>query len=290
MAATPNRVLHQVFFPANFTELFAAWSRFPDAVPYAGGTELVSGQERKVPVLPQNILSLNKLAELHQMSRTERYLEIGATVNLNAIIRLGKIVPEILTLCLEGIAGPQLRNIATIGGNLCSSRRLLDAAAAMIALDAHYELKTASQTRWVSASRFSSLPSPPALAPQELLTRIRIPLEQWNFSFYRKFNIRGNNESGGVIVFILKTEKNILRDLRIVFSGNMIVREKNGEALLGGKSLPLDKRDVAAFLEHWKSHLSGLENAAISGEGSPGDMTKAQILNFIEASILGFAE
>jgi CO/xanthine dehydrogenase FAD-binding subunit len=290
MAAAPEKVLHQVFFPTSFTELFTAWGRFPDAVPYAGGSELIRCQERRVPILPGNILSLNRLGELHHMSRTERYLEIGAMVTLNAIIRLGKIVPEILSLCLEGIGGPQVRNTATIGGSLCSSRCLLDAAAAMIALDAHYELKTASQTRWISAARFSSLPNPPAIAPQELLTRIRIPLEQWNFSFYRKFHTRGKNEAGGAAVFILNTQKNILRDLRIVFAGGMIVRERNAETLLAGKGLPLDKRDVGAFMEHWKAYLSGIGDTATGGEGPGAEMIKAQILNFIEASILGFAE
>jgi CO/xanthine dehydrogenase FAD-binding subunit len=290
MAAMPDRVLHQVFFPTSFTELFAAWSRFPDAVPYAGGTELIRGQEKKVLSLPKNILSLNKLEELHHISRTERYLEIGAMVTLNSIIHLGKIVPEILTLCLEGIPGPQLRNTATIGGNLCNSRILLDAAAAMIALDAHYELKTASQTRWISAARFSSLPRPPAIAPQELLTRIRIPLDQWNFSFYHKFHTRGKNESGGVIVFILNTQKNILRDLRIVFSGSMIVQEKNAETLLAGKSLPLDKREVGAFIEHWKTYLAGLGDSPIGDEESKAEMIRAQILNFVEATIMGFVE
>ena len=85
--------LSQVFFPMNFQELFSAWNRFPDAVIYAGGTELIRSQRKRIPKLPKNIISLGKLDELHKISRTERYVELGAMVKLSQIINLGKIVP-----------------------------------------------------------------------------------------------------------------------------------------------------------------------------------------------------
>jgi CO/xanthine dehydrogenase FAD-binding subunit len=270
-----------VFFPGSFQELFSAWTRFPDAVPFAGGTDIIRKQGTRRPVLPRNILSLDKLEELRRITRTERYLEIGAMVKINEIIYLGKIVPEILTLCLQGIAGPQTRSLATIGGNICNPLRRLDAAAPLLALDAHYELRTALQTRWISAARFSPLPGPPALDSQELLTRIRIPLEQWNYSLYRKFKSKETGEEG-VIVMIIRNQKNILTDIRLVFAGNIILRDKNSETLLIGKSLPLNRKDALSFAEHWKTYLSALD--------SPGDLPRVQIFNFIESGILGFAD
>ena len=74
MAAAHN----QAFSPSSFPELFSFWARYPDAVPYAGGAELVRNQGRRVLSLPQNILSLDKMAELRHITRTERYLELGA--------------------------------------------------------------------------------------------------------------------------------------------------------------------------------------------------------------------
>jgi CO/xanthine dehydrogenase FAD-binding subunit len=291
--AQSKPVLNQVFFPSSVQELFSAWSRFPDAVPYAGGAELIRGQGRRTPILPQNILSLDKLEELRRITRTERYLEIGAMVGLNEITRLGKIVPEILAQCLMNIAGPQLRNIATIGGNISNPSRRLDSTAPMIALDAHYELRSDRGTHWISASRFSSLPGLPALASQELLTRIRIPLEQWNYSLYRKFNTLGSSEPGGVIVFILRNQKNILEDMRVVYSGNSVLREKNAEALLVGKKLPLDLKDAQTFIERWKLYLEALEIPEETGGHSGKDLflfIKAQILGFIETSIMAIAD
>jgi CO/xanthine dehydrogenase FAD-binding subunit len=290
MDAAPN----QVFFPLNLQELFSAWSRFPDAVLYAGGTGIIKDQEKRAPVLPRNIIALDNLEDLRRITRTERYLEIGAAVRLSEILNLGKIVPEILTKTLEGIAGPALRNLATIGGNICYRAVRLDASAPLAALDAHYELRTAGSARWISASRFSSLPGPPALEPQELLTRIRIPLEQWNYSIYRKFKSPGNNEAGKIIVFILKNQKNILTDIRVVYSGTIILQNRNSEALLIGKRLPLEKKEAQNFLENWKHYLQIMENTTLRqwntlGKSQVG-LLKAQIINFISTIITSIAD
>ncbi|MDR1637530.1 MAG: FAD binding domain-containing protein [Treponema sp.] len=267
--------LNQVFFPGSFPELFTVWTRFPDAVPFAGGTEIIRNQGTAQLTLPQTILSLDKIDELGRITRTERYLEIGAMVKLNEITRMGKIVPEALTRCIEGIAGPQLRNLATMGGNLCVKNRRLDISAPLAALDAVYELRNAQSARWISASRFSSPPGPPAIGPQELLTRIRIPLEQWSYTARRKFGSRNSGKNDGVMVFILKNQKTTLTDIRLVFAGEGILRDKNAEALLIGKRLPLNRRDAADFVEQWRVYLSALDKS--------GPLIHSEILNFIES-------
>ncbi|MDR1108938.1 MAG: FAD binding domain-containing protein [Spirochaetaceae bacterium] len=273
-------VLHsQVFFPGTLPELFSAWSRYPDAVPFAGGIEILGGQGKTRLTLPPNILSLDKLDELHRISRTERYLEIGAMVKINEIINLGKIVPEVLRQTLKGIASPQVRNVATLGGNICHISRRMDVSAPMVALDARYELRTAQGSRWLSAVRFSTFSGSLAFNPQELLTRIRIPLEQWNYSIYKKFeNPASGTESGGVALFLARMEKNILTDIRMVFAEKLILRDKNSEAFLAGKRLPLDRKDAQHYGELWRNYLSAIE--------LDDGLLKAKLLNFIEATLI----
>jgi CO/xanthine dehydrogenase FAD-binding subunit len=293
MDASPK----QIFSPASFQELFALWNRFPDAEPYAGGTGYARSMDKRLMVLPKETISLDKIDELKRITRTERYIEIGAMVRLNEIINLGKIVPEILTRTLEGIAGIHVRNTATIGGNLCDKTRRLDAAAAMTALDAHFELRSAASARWISASRFSTV-TPPALSPQELMTRIRIPLEQWNYSLYRKFKSAGSNESGEVIVFILKNQKSTLTDLRVVYSGNLLLQNRESETPLIGKRLPLDRKDALSFLESWKRFLESLEVYTSSlkvistnnAEMKKIHLLKVQIINFLENALLDITD
>ncbi|WP_041611088.1 FAD binding domain-containing protein [Treponema primitia] len=274
---------NQVFFPASLPELFSAWTRFPDAVPFAGGGGLLRNQGKQILTLPRNILSLERLEELQKITRTERYLEIGAMVKLSEITGLGKIVPEALTKSLQGIASPQIRNLITLGGNICNPSRRQDASAPLVALDARYELRTAQEIRWVSASRFSGLSGPPALNPQELLTRIRIPLEQWHYTVYKKLtDMETADGDGGSAVFLARIQKNILTDIRVVFAGQILLRDKNSETILAGKQLPLDRRDAEHFSELWRTYLSAIEE--------PGFMLREKIFNFIESCIFSLSD
>jgi CO/xanthine dehydrogenase FAD-binding subunit len=275
---------NQVFFPSSAQDLFAAWSRFPDAVPFAGGVSFARNRDNRYALtLPANILSLDGLSELQRITRTEQYIEMGAMVRLNDIINLGKPIPPVFTRALECIAGPEVRNLATIGGNICHPAYRLNATAPLIALDARYELRTTVTSRWISAARFSSFSGPPVFNSQELLTRIRIPLEQWNYSLFKRFtDPHPESEGGGALVFIARIQKNILTDLRVVFAGETVIRDKNSEAVLAGKHLPLDRRDISHFIELWKAFLSAVN--------SPGVMMKARMLNFIEEAAMELAD
>jgi CO/xanthine dehydrogenase FAD-binding subunit len=277
-----DAALDQIIFPETYQELFSQWAKYPDAVLYAGGTTLFGVQGSRTPVLPRNLISLDKLAELRRISRTERYLEIGAMVKLSEIIYLGKIVPEALTRCLEGVASPQVRNLATIGGNICFKERRMDCSAPMIALDALYELRSAPSSRWISASRFSSLPGPINLGPQELLSRIRIPLEHWNYTICKKYPFSGTKNSSGFLVFILKNQKDTLTDLRIVFTGSLILRDKKSESILVGRQLPLDRKDIGVFMDHWRIYLKAVHEL--------DTLLQEKINNFVETSLLALAD
>jgi CO/xanthine dehydrogenase FAD-binding subunit len=248
--------LSQILSPASFHEFFSAWNRFPSAVPYAGGTDLNWRQGKNILKLPSVILSLEKLQELHRITRTEHYLEIGSMVKLNKIIWLGKVVPDVLRICLENIGGVQLRNIATIGGNICGTSRLLDVSAAFTALDAQYELRGAHSSRWLSAARFHSTEERAFLENQELLTRIRLPLHHWDYSVYKKFYPEDffNSEA---LVFLASAQKSVLSDIRVVYRANSIIRNKNGEDILNGKLLPLNRKMSGDFIENWVEFLRG---------------------------------
>ena len=271
---------NQFFFPVTFQELFQHWERAPDAVPFAGGTQLLRHCGAWAPDIPRNVLSLHRLEDLHRVTRNERYLEIGAMVTLNEIINLGKIVPEVFIRCLSEIGGIQIRNLATIGGNICARSFRLDTAAPLVALDAHCELRTASGVRWIPAARFLSALDAPLLGPRELLTRIRVPLDQWDYSLYKKFR-SAPSDSGGVMVLMLRNQKNVLTDIRLVFSGGSILRDRNSETLLIGKSLPLERRDAHNFVEQWEASMppAGIE-----------DFLRERIVNFIETNLLSLTD
>jgi len=276
MADLPNRI----FFPSGYSELFAAWNRFPDAVPFAGGTGILREQGRKIFALPSVILSLDRMEELQRISRTERYLEIGATAKLSQIVDLGTLVPKALRRCLESIAGQQLRNMATIGGNICYPGRCLDSAAVFAALDGQYELRNAQSSRWVSAARFFSPTGQNSLNRQELLTRIRVPLENWDYTSYRKFTDQANQSRAAVL--LVKIQKNILTDIKIIYKNELIWRDKNIESRLIGKELPLNRRIAAEFVGLWDAFLSGID--------SIDALSKKEMTNYISMNVYNLSE
>jgi CO/xanthine dehydrogenase FAD-binding subunit len=273
-------LLNQIFFPSSYSELFASWDRYPEAVPFAGGTGLLREQGRKIFSLPPIILSLERLEEPLRITRTEKYLEIGAMAKLSQIIGLGKLVPKALRRCLESIAGQQLRNMATIGGNICYPGRCLDSAAVFAALDGQYELRSAQSSRWVSAARFFSSTGQNALNPKEILTRIRVPLENWDYTSYRKFDGQANQSK--TAVFLVKTQKNMLEDIKVIYKTSLIWRDKNIESRLIGKGLPLNRRIAVDFVEQWEAFLAGVE--------SKNSLSRKEMINFIAMNVYNLSE
>jgi len=286
--------LNHIFSPSSFTELFAIWNRFPSAVIYAGGTNMNLNQnlKDKIHILfdnPENnmknfppvLLCLDKIDELHSITRTEQYLDIGAMVKLNSLLRLGKTVPHVICKCLENIAGIQVRNIATIGGNICSSFSRLDLPAPLTALDAQYELRNSQSSRWVSAARFHSSAEKTGIGAQEILTRIRLPLHQWDYSVFKKFTGQ-SFFSGETVVFLAKTQKNVLSEIRIVYKANTIIRNKDGETILNGKYLPLHRKTADEFVQNWKEFLSHRQDET--------EFFKNALLNSIEENVYNLSE
>jgi CO/xanthine dehydrogenase FAD-binding subunit len=263
----------EVLFPSSLTELFSLWKRFPCAVPFAGGTWILRAQGSH---LPDEILSLDAIEEIKRITRTEQYLEIGSMVKLSQIKRLGKMVPDVLINCLDNIAGPQICNTATIGGNVCSAGH--DLSLPLAALDAQYELRNSQTFRWIMASRFSSQPDL-TLEKQELLTRIRIPFEEWDYSVYRKFPGQSGNNA---VVFMLKNQKAILTDVRLFLKTDSIFRDKNSEDLLAGKKLPLNRKVADDFTKSWVEFLSGIQ------ELSP--IPRKELINCIAFNVYNLCE
>jgi CO/xanthine dehydrogenase FAD-binding subunit len=198
-------------------------------------------------------------------------------VRLSEIIALGKIVPGAFSQTIRGISGPLIRNLATIGGNICTRG---DTIAPLCALDAVYELRNAERSRWISSHRYSSTPN--GLQKGEILTRIRIPLEEWDYTIYRKFN-KANGGESGVLILIAHIQKNVLTNIQVVFAGKgLLLRNKDIEVTLEGKALPMDKRNVLQFTKLWEIYLENLEN--------PGPILKEKILNTIESGIAGLSD
>ncbi|MDR2509749.1 MAG: FAD binding domain-containing protein [Spirochaetaceae bacterium] len=273
---------HKIFYPASNNELLAEWNRTPDAALFSGSAGWLKNQPGWLFSLPEMIISLDNIEEQRKIDRTERYLEFGSMVTLNKLLTLGKIVPEALVLALKSTATTLLRNLITLGSCICRDATPEPVVAALVALDARYELRTAVQARWITATQFSIQSVEKILKPNEFLSRIRIPLENWDYTLCRDFSAKESGDNGNEFaVFLAHIQKDILVDVRLIFSGTTILRDKNSELTLIGSKLPLDKRTCESFVNVWQNHLGSIDGRS--------DFQKAKLLNFLEQAILYFA-
>lgn len=108
------------------------------AVPIAGGTDLLLDmrQGRHSPV--HTLIDLTNVTEMNTIEVQEESLFIGASVPINQIIKNSLVQSngQALIEACDLIAGPQVRNIATLGGNVAHALPAADGTIALLALDA----------------------------------------------------------------------------------------------------------------------------------------------------------
>jgi CO/xanthine dehydrogenase FAD-binding subunit len=125
-------------------------------------------------------------------------------------------------------------------------------------LDARLEFRKAGGSRWVPVTH-SRTDGKLCIEPDEVLTRIRIPLESWNVQYYRRI---GSNPISGfedVLVFsaIARTSRGIITDLRFAIGSNHlnIYRNREMETHLVGRKLPISSREISGFLQTLEQNL-----------------------------------
>lgn len=243
----------KIYSPGNLGDLLAIYRDHPDARLFAGGSYLLHNRS------PQNrlggeIIDLARVHELSHISRTERFMEIGAAVPISKIISTGKhVMSRSLYTALSSIGGMALRNHATLGGNLCARGHRLSAYPVLLLLDVRLELRRAGASRWINLNRFISNEGEPVFERGELLSRIRIPFIDWDVEEFRQ---QGRIFSPDHFIFcgVARKQKDVLSDLRTCFAlgTRRIIRIRNTEAELIGRKLPFlaeERREFSQLLQ-----------------------------------------
>jgi len=278
-----------VLFPRNVKELLNQYNENPGSVIFAGGTEILT-KGRDKPDLPAGtVISLKYVTELMKVVRRERFLEIGAAVPLSKIVSIGnRVVPTVLYNSILCSGYPGIRNLATIGGLLCSSSAS-EVLTVLHAMDAQLEVRSTLHTGWVLISSFKKREGKSILSKNEILTRIRIPYGDWNRSYSRVVRInpvsvypgisgtslQTNPEACPAVIFsaLARVSKDSLEDIRFAFGGlgRQIIRERSIEIALIGKKLPPAGRDPDILEKQVEELLrSRSEQGTPAGRETPG--------------------
>ncbi len=146
------------------------------AVPVAGATDLIPAM-RKGEIRPRLLVNLKSIVEIKGIKRTRQGIWIGALTRVADLLDdpvVAKDLPLLAEVAAE-FASPQIRNLATIGGNLCNAAPSADLALPLLVLDAVAEVRGKKGRRQIEIAKFFRGVNRTALRRGEILTGIVIP-------------------------------------------------------------------------------------------------------------------
>lgn len=193
----------------------------PHVTVIAGGTDvLLKIQAGKIPGI--ELLSIRKIKSLANIDKlADGTMVIGPLVTFTQIINdplIRENIP-VLATAASTMGGPQIRNVATIGGNLCNGATSADSAPALFVLNARLHLQSLQGDRVVAIQDFYCGPGQVAIRTGEVLTGIIItPQDYQGFGgHYLKFAVRQAMDIAtlGVAIFCKIQGGNILEEVRI---------------------------------------------------------------------------
>jgi carbon-monoxide dehydrogenase medium subunit len=150
---------------------------------YGHDAKVLAGGQSLIPLMklrfadPGHLIDINPIGELAGISEDDGILRIGALTRHNALIRsdvISRGYPAIAAAAPQ-IADPLVRNLGTIGGSLAHADPAGDLGAVMLAMDASVVLRSSGGERTVPIDAFLVDTFTTTIAPNELLTEVRVP-------------------------------------------------------------------------------------------------------------------
>lgn len=169
-----------------------------EAIVISGGSDVLI-KIREGKFADCSLVSIHGLRELTGVTmRDDKTIVIGPASTFSDITNdpiIQKYIP-VLGNAVDQAGGPQLRNVGTIGGNVCNGATSADSASSLFLLDAVLVLRSGHGERMISIREFYKGPGQVVRERTEILTEIRIPQESYQdfFAHYIKYGKRNAME------------------------------------------------------------------------------------------------
>lgn len=154
----------------------------------SGGTDMVVRMQDGV-VHPKHLLNLTFIPELKEVFIDDNQLTFGANVTFGEVLENDRFWKHGAPLfqAAQIMGSPQIRNMATLGGNIMNASPAADSVPPLFVLDAEICLESLNSIRWVKIENFFTGPGKTVREPSELLTKIRFPIKPdfWHGGFLR---------------------------------------------------------------------------------------------------------
>ncbi|HEV8539223.1 MAG TPA: xanthine dehydrogenase small subunit [Bacteroidota bacterium] len=214
----PHESLHletaeqRYFRPASLGEAITLKHRYPRAVVVCGATD-VALRVTKGHELLSEVIDLSAIDELREMVDTDSTVSIGAGVSLSDVMAKTRQSLPALFAMLSVFGSQQIRNLATVGGNLGTSSPIGDTLPVLMAYRAIVILESLNGGREIPLDKYFTGYRATVRRPDELITAVRIP-----------------KPAGGTIVKSYKVSKRKDLDIATVSSGFLL--EIDGEQVV----------------------------------------------------------
>jgi CO/xanthine dehydrogenase FAD-binding subunit len=207
---------------------------YTEHIVFAGGTDLMVKKKQWASLMPafdKPVLFIADLDELKQITVAGGYLTIGAACTFSSLID-SPLIPALYKQVFMQIASPAVRNIATLGGNICNSSPAGDSLPLLYALDATIIIENSCRKIEIPIADFIIGPGRNRLNSSELVTAIKLPVIDFDKAVYKKVSARRSTALSKVsFVAMAKLGDNKLDDIRISFGSvaPTVVRSRDVE-------------------------------------------------------------
>ncbi|MEG1004594.1 MAG: xanthine dehydrogenase FAD-binding subunit XdhB [Clostridium sp.] len=227
----------------------------PELKIIAGGTDVLIKLNHK-SIKDVELLSLRKISNLDKITMLEDgSIEIGAMVSFGQIFRDTIVEKHIKVLSEAAVSmgGPQIRNMATIGGNVCNGAVSADSAPALFSLNSKVRLVSKSKERIIPIEEFYLGPGRVDIKSDEILISLIIEKKDYEslIGNYTKFSNRKAMDIAMVSVCVVASiENNKFSDLRIALgvAAPTPIRCKDAEDYAKGLDITEENIDEIASL------------------------------------------
>ncbi|MEI0530067.1 FAD binding domain-containing protein [Brachyspira pilosicoli] len=225
-----------------------------NAIIFAGGTDLMVEYLRGsnlIAKFERPVLFINSIDELKGIKEDGNNIIIGALTTFDEIIK-SPLIPQVLKKSASGIAGPPIRNIATIGGNICNASPSADSLPSLYAMDAVLRLKGKDSQREIKIKDFITGVSKTIIKDDEILTHIIIPKKNYEYSFYRKIGTRKANALSKLAICALVCKENDKYRFKISFCtlGVTVTRDES-----------IEEKFAVSNINEWKNNIKSIQEA-----------------------------
>lgn len=237
--------------PESLEDAFRLKKSIPESLYISGGTDLMV-RIKKREMRPQALISLRSIPGLSGIEN-DKMVRIGAMTVVSELAKNPVLQGRypVLVQAANALGSVQIRNVATIGGNLCNGSPAADLAPPLLVLQAKIQIQNGQTTRELPLDKFFLGPGETDLSQGEILTDILLESPKKNTkAIFLKKGRTGMDLAVASTAVLITTDEGRCREARVAVGSvaSTPLRLSSVENILEGNSLSKELLDEAQKL------------------------------------------